>query len=252
MKAKYKKRIQNFAEISLSKKLDKKINSYIENYSAYKVHEFIPESVSQAIEDDEERMNGMDDLGGKLQVLGKEIADNLLDTFFIKSIPFIDMEIKKRKKILRKEIFLIENLDNEFSLLKDKIECNLIRKSQFWGGADVIIMPNARSVNPNYSNDIHVVTGTEILAGMLSRLFLNLRDALSPFIDFRNKYKFYGDLANAANEVLQTENHTDKDVLNAVLNQAKEFATKDLPYLQEYFENKEKELQEASALLLGN
>ena len=147
--------------------------------------------------------------------------------------PFIEESVQKRKEGLTKMHLLADKSEDAMNALKENINKNRVRKSTYWKGADVIISP----VRLENTNKTQVVTGTEGLACSLSWLFTQLRDNLSPFISFRNKFRFYGELADVANKTLLNCDHEDinKDVLLSVLLQAEKFREEMLPCLNEYF-----------------
>ena len=127
--------------------------------------------------------------------------------------------------------------------LRNAIEKGRIGRSPYWRGADVIIRPNQtpkENLAWSHSNDSQVVTGTEELAHSISWLFVQASGIASPFINYLNKYEFYGELAAAANEIITgSEEYSEKDVLLAVLSRLESFEKEWL--LME--ENKEKDIK---------
>jgi hypothetical protein len=93
--------------------------------------------------------------------------------------------------------------------------------SRNWGGAGVLIGPPPRPVptaDGFYPDPDYVATNHH---RELSWLFEQLRDLFSPYIDFINKYEFYGRLADSANRfITKFGDETQRDVLQAVLHEA--------------------------------
>ena len=93
--------------------------------------------------------------------------------------------------------------------------------SRDWGGADVVIGPPPRPVptaDGFYPDPDYVATEHH---RELSWLFEQLRDLFSPYIDFINKYEFYGRLADSANRfITKYGDEKQRDVLHAVLHEA--------------------------------
>ena len=93
--------------------------------------------------------------------------------------------------------------------------------SRDWGGADVVIGPPPRpvpTVDGFYPDPDYVATKHH---RELSWLFEQLRDLFAPYIDFMNKYEFYGRLADSANRFISTSgDEVQQDVLQSVLHEA--------------------------------
>jgi len=95
-----------------------------------------------------------------------------------------------------------------------------------WQGADVIITSDftgTGQVSGFWGHDLMVRTRH---AQPLTWLFLEARDAFGDELDFRNKYGFYGSLAEAALAHLaqhQPEDADHRSLLKAVLTQAFSF-----------------------------
>mgnify|MGYP001170342306 CR=1 FL=1 len=103
---------------------------------------------------------------------------------------------------------LIHNsLQYELIFLKDSIvNGNYPKSSELFLGADVTILtPNSKWINVkthHFDNDLRVVTP---FAYELSALLFKLRDIAykCDLIDFSNKYMFFGELAESANNYIK-------------------------------------------------
>lgn len=108
----------------------------------------------------------------------------------------------------------------EMQRLKQRILDNRTGYARIWRGAEVIItvdpIPKHHEAHPN---DILVITYSKELAIKLSWLFVGIRDAMSSYIDFRNKYYFYATLAEAAIHAIE-EKADQQTCLLAVWEQA--------------------------------
>jgi len=252
MKTQDKRRIQSVAERKLLQILNEKYPAYSEYILFDNVRRFITDEVSKTINEDEARIDKTENLSENLREIGIEIATNLLDGLLTKLTPVIGIEIKERTKSLRYKMFLLENLNDEFSLLESKINNNMIREMyRYWEKEFVIITPE-KILSNEYYGKTQVITDNVSLAKKLSRLFVELTDAMSPFLVYRNRYEFYWELADSANNVIQTQDYRDRDVLNAVLQQAKIFTEKKLVDFQQYCANEKQVLHEASNFLQEN
>jgi len=232
MKERYKRRIREFAEKSLESKLENAVKPHLSHIPS-EIIDLIKQHVAKVPLPDDDALGPKDSMGLNLQYFGREIADQLLEGTVELVLPLIKEDVKKRKEGLAKMHLLADKSENALNILREKINRGQFRKSEYWRGADVIISP----VRVENTSKTQVVTGTEDLSGFLSWLFIQLRDHLSPFIDFRNKYRFYGELAETANNTLLSDNHEDinKDVLLSVLSLADQFRKEMLPGLNDYF-----------------
>lgn len=77
---------------------------------------------------------------------------------------------------------------------------------------------------------------------------------MSPFITFRNKYEFYGELAVIANKTLiaSHQEYNDKDIFVAVLSKVESFRKERLPELNDYFDREKTLLDEAESWISTN
>lgn len=103
---------------------------------------------------------------------------------------------------------------------------NLVSTGKFgssrdWGGAGVLIGPPPRPVPATegfYPDPDYVATKNH---RELSWLFEQLRDLFNPYVDFVNKFEFYGRLADAANRfIAKNGDESKRDILRAVLHEA--------------------------------
>jgi len=130
----------------------------------------------------------------------------------------------------------MESIYNKLESLWTNIENNKIGKSTEWGGADVIIcsVPDQSQIKWAVKNN--VVIGLQNLkpkkrlvvtkhSKELSWLFNELKEIFSENIDFVNKYDFYGLLAQAAIDYINSNQSkfSLNELLIAVLSQAMEF-----------------------------
>ena len=218
--------------------------------------DYIPPEIQDAIKDevmnaplpDEESLGPKERLGSKLQNEGRAVADKIIDKILKQTIPFIEKDVKHRKAELAKERLLADQSGAAIRNLKDKIENGFLGKSQYWRGADVIITPkniHEENLAWTHTNDTQIVTETEELAHSISWLFMQLRDIMSPFLDFRNKYEFYGELAEVANSIINSDKGCDeKDVLVSILSKGDSFRREWLPVLNDYFDREKTLLDE--------
>ena len=100
----------------------------------------------------------------------------------------------------------IIDAEDALSLLNDRINCKEYKGSNYlWGGADVVIgaSPPPESKGWWSNNDISIVTP---YCKELSWLFIELRDIFyeTPLIDYLNKYKFFGRLADSASKYMES------------------------------------------------
>jgi hypothetical protein len=114
-------------------------------------------------------------------------------------------------------IYIAPGLDE----LKDLVLMGKIGVARDWGGADVVIGPPPRpvpTVDGFYPDPDYVATKHH---RELSWLFEQLRDLFTPYVDFMNKYEFYGRLADSANRFITKSGDDEQtEVLRAVLHEA--------------------------------
>ena len=99
----------------------------------------------------------------------------------------------------------MNNLKDQLNRLRHQVLAGAIGTSRDWGGADVVIGPPPRPVptaDGFYPDPDYVATKHH---RELSWLFEQLRDLFVPYIDYINKYEFYGRLADSANSHLEEE-----------------------------------------------
>lgn len=246
MKKKYERRIHKFAEQELEFRLDQSIGKYL-NYIPEEAMDIVSKEVKNYPLPDESSLGQKDQLGSKLQHLGREIAEQLIGSVIAQSIPFIEPEMKKREENLAKEQLRAERSEKSLKKLRRDIKNGYTGKRGYWRGAEVIITPTPiEGHQAAYPNDILVITNTEDLGHSVSWLIFGIQRIMSPFIDFRNKYQFYGNLANAANSVLLStdQQYDDKKVLLAVLSEAERMRGVWQTGLNDYFDREEKLIEE--------
>jgi hypothetical protein len=238
MKEKYKRRIRQFAEQSL----ERQIRDQIEPTMGFpsEIQDLIKKEVFNAPIPDEACLQSAKSIGSQLQVEGRAIAAQLFDQIFEQTIPFIEQEKNKRKaEFERNRIRAIQSTEHLESL-KKRVETGSIERVGYWRGADVMIVTQRipeEHLAWSHTDDIQVVTGNDELTGALAWVFTQLRDILIPFLDYQNKYEFYGELAKAAIKVIDSgDPFREVAVLNAVISRAEVFQVKWLKH-GPYFEN---------------
>lgn len=248
MKERYKRRIRKFAEQSLEKKLERTINPYINH---------IPSEIRDAIRTQvADFFFTKECLGSELQNEGREVAEKLFDGILRQALPLVEKNINKRKIDLEKSKLLVEHSEDAIKNLKQKIGRGIIGKRCYWRGANVLITPHPipeESLAWTHNNDIQVITESAVLAHSISWLFIKIRDIMSPFLDFRNKYGFYGELAEAANRIINGASEvSEKDILISILETAESFHREWLPIINDYFKKEEALLQESENWLFNH
>lgn len=256
MRERYKRRIREFAEQALEDNLKQKIDPYF-NYVPSEIQDAIKIEVTNFPLPDEESLGPRDRLGSKLQSIGREIADKLLDKITKQIIPFVEKDVKLRRKELTKDLSLAAKSEDAITKLKNKIENGFVGKNrQYWRGADVIIAPTRipeENLAWTHTGDTQVVTETEELARSISWLFMQVRNIMSPFINFRNKYGFYGELAETANGIIASgREYNEKDVFIAILSKVESFRTEWSSGLNDYFDKKKTLLDETEIWISKN
>jgi hypothetical protein len=113
------------------------------------------------------------------------------------------------------------------------------KKFQFWGGAGVIVSAGKRyrqkhtfdlsggqrMIMLSSSGDADVVVGTD-RPHPIVWLMYTLRDLTSEYLDYMNKYEFYGRVAETAQtQLYEDPSIEDKDLLLACLETAREIVT---------------------------
>ena len=115
----------------------------------------------------------------------------------------------------------MNDLKEQLKRLRNQVLVGAIGASPDWGGADVVIGPPPRpvpTVDGFYPDPDYVATKHH---RELSWLFEQLRDLFAPYIDYMNKYEFYGRLADSANRFISTSgDEVQQDVLQSVLHEA--------------------------------
>lgn len=111
---------------------------------------------------------------------------------------------------------------NEITNLKETVKGgsleNLSRDTELFCGADIIISDDPGCPGSNgWSDYVKVVT---TYAKELSWLVFRLKDIFSGELDYSNKYRFYGTLAEKANSVIAKGGHSAEDLLLAVIETA--------------------------------
>ena len=81
--------------------------------------------------------------------------------------------------------------------------------------------------------------GEIVLAKQISWVMPEIRDILSGYIDFQNKYQFYGEIADAVQRQLQMPYVNHKDVFIAVVNAAEKFRNEWRESTEKYFERRQ-------------
>ena len=115
----------------------------------------------------------------------------------------------------------MNELKDQLTRLRNQVLAGAIGTARDWGGADVVIGPPPRPVptaDGFYPDRDYVATKHH---RELSWLFEQLRDLFVPYIDYMNKYEFYGRLADSANRfIVKYGDEEQRNVIQAVLHEA--------------------------------
>ena len=140
---------------------------------------------------------------------------------------------------MKSRLKLLENMLDQLELLKNKIQQGGFRYKTSgksgWGGADVVVTADA-SINPKESHDKIVLISNP---RPLTRLMESLRDICKPYLNYTNKYAFYGRIANIANHyVTQNGDPGDdqKEMLVLILEDVTKNITKDIASFEKWME----------------
>lgn len=150
------------------------------------------------------------------------------------SLPIHTGYLAKLEVILSTYESLQTNIEQNGEQLRNQYEGK--KKFQFWGGADVIISAErkyrqketldlsggSRMMMFSSDGDADVVVGTD-RPHPIVWLMYTLRDSTSEYLDYSNKYEFYGRVAETAQRQLYEDPFIeDKDLLLACLETARE------------------------------
>lgn len=103
---------------------------------------------------------------------------------------------------MKARLKLFEKMKDELELLKKKVQQGGFRYKSLgrsgWMGADVTVTSDS-TIDPKESHDLIVLIKNPI---PLTRLMESLRDICAPYLNFANKYGFYGTIAVLANHYI--------------------------------------------------
>jgi hypothetical protein len=254
MKEKYKNRIHQFAENSLKIKLDKEIGNIFS----------LPDEIDEIIKNEIEKFPLLEyesipdsEIGNKLQLIGKDIASKIIDKIILECLEnFKDQIVKKKERLVNEKNDFYKNKSNiskidtsikELSIkiieYKDEHE---EENEYFWSGADVIITPNKilpENLSWNHEDDIQLITNKKELAIKLSYLFKKITEIMNPFLDYSNKYYFYGELAKYSNMLIE-KNIQDEEIINNLLLKVIEIKNEFQLSTSDYFSKEFEEIDE--------
>lgn len=258
MKEKYKRRIQQFAEQSLEKKLEQKIRPFLRQVP-YEIRIEIKNEIMNLPLPDEESLGEKHQLGSKLQSIGRDIADNLLNKRFNQIIPFVEEAIDERKERLASKRVKIENYETKLLQLKVQLKKPDKEKKNYWRGDNVIItpteIPQEGRLARARTSDIQVITETDELAYTLTWLFIRIEAIMDPFLPYIMG-PFYSELADTANRSIgrinNNQGYDEHCVLINVLSNAERLREGSLPRLKAYLNEEENELKEADRWISKN
>ena len=130
------------------------------------------------------------------------------------------MAKRSRSRALSAILSLLQDLEDLVESERWNLDAGSLAawRQEPWAGADVVI--SSKPAEQSFGGDTFVVTQ---FAGELSWLFEYLARICGGFLDYQNKYAFYGRLADAANKYHATRSphlHNPKDLCFAVLREA--------------------------------
>jgi hypothetical protein len=219
---------------SMVSSLIRRISSQIIEPYNFNLSPDIENKISSAVDDIDIPNYESDNLGNQLQVIGEQLAEEYYSSTIKKLAPIFYEQLQEKRSSLQKDIdsFIEEkqpkkqriDCEAEMTQLKEHIQRGLIgRSSSMWRGADVRITAKQVPTDwlpPSHSDDIQVITGSDDLAFQISWLFERLRDINFALLDYLSKYRFYGEMAEAANKVISEGYQNESEIYLAIWNQA--------------------------------
>jgi hypothetical protein len=114
-------------------------------------------------------------------------------------------EIEKDNQLI---FSIVQKLDRLTARVREPEMLSGLPREGEWVGADVFITSSAQEANAQENVGV-VLTN---MAGPLSWLLNELRDAAEGYLDFRNKFEFFEEIAEAAKEYIEQNGDTEEEL----------------------------------------
>ncbi len=204
MKPKYARQIQKFAKKSLKKSLLKMLHPYLD-YVPCRVLASFDKNFNGYSLPSEDSLGAKDQLGSKLQAIGKELGEKVAPDYFPKIFPDIEKELDRERESINQSEDGFDKCLAEMDALRERIEnkhvVRLIRKNYKgeevpiqptpWNAIDVVIHHDPLFLQKS-GESIKVLTGDEWSAWQLSCLFQDIWRAfyfISDLTDSRHHFE---------------------------------------------------------------
>jgi len=145
---------------------------------------------------------------------------------------------------MKAELKLFEIMMDQLELLKKKVQQGGFRykgsDKSGWGGADVVVTADS-TIDPRESHDKIVLISNP---RPLTRLMESLRDICKPYLNYANKYSFYGRIADIANHYIAKNGDPgidQKEMLTLILEDVTKNIKKDIKSFEAKIEQLKKD-----------
>ena len=168
---------------------------------------------------------------------------------FDQAVQMLREELPSMRRELEEDLLPLNSCDENMNQLKSRIESNDIGKQPAWAGARVYIGSSRR-------NDLEergffcVITKDVALVENVAWLFCELRDSMRAYLNYLNKYEFYGVLAEVVGKLLQKGVADTVTILLAVFEAAQAFRSNSHDGVVRYFDRRQEHLM-TSQLFIG-
>lgn len=208
MKPRYERRIRGIAERRILARINYQLTPF--ELTASCVQDEIKEVIQQAKIGQYDESTPKENWGTIIQEEAVQLSEPLINTLLAATLPHIEKLIAQKHVALEKKL-------QEHRRPKPTPEENLAVLWEFleqgkvyaagsnWRGADVVIsdVPIARAtLGWTHQDDLVVITHDYKLAKQISWMMLALRQACGQYINYINKYRFYGEIAETAKNAI--------------------------------------------------
>ena len=169
------------------------------------------------------------------------IAEDLHPIIFDQAVQMLREDLPSMRRKLEEDLLPFDSCDENMMKLRKRLEANSIGRQQPWAGARVYIGTSHRS-DLEQRGFYSVITKDEALAENVAWLFCQLRDSMRSYLNYLNKYEFYGVLAEVVGKLLQKGVADTMTILLAVFEAAQAFRSNSHDGVVRYFDRRQEYL----------
>ena len=177
-----------------------------------------------------------DEISGYMQSESRRITQELYPEILYRFVSQLKKALPDLKRKFQVEFQPLKDVSYHMEGLRQCLLKGESGYASYFIGADVAVLPYFRE--DLAKSDFYQVStnGDTVLAKQVAGVMVSLRDILSPYLDFQNKYVFYKQLVVAIEEQIEKPSFHKRDVYLAIWEAADRFRQEGQQSTEDYFE----------------